>query len=40
MNYTSVERCEKILTMGRKLLCWLEENHITSEQIQDDYVVQ
>ena len=40
MNYTPVERCEKILSMGHKLLCWLEENHITPEQIQDDYVVQ
>lgn len=40
MNYTPQERCEKILTMGHKLLDWLAENQITSEQIENDYVVQ
>lgn len=40
MKYSDRQRLQKIVETGHKLLDYLEKNHLTPEQVLEDYTLQ
>ena len=40
MKYSDRERIEKMIAAAEKLLCYLRDKHITTDDICNDYAVQ